>query len=74
MKKIPLFSRLFARPSFVEGISRILDMGNTLEQYNTSQIEEEADLEALKSDGKAVGNDMRSSINTYEQQRITKTA
>ena len=74
MKKNYLSNRLFAEPSFVEGVSRIFDLGNTLQQYNVSKSEEEADFEALRDDWRAVGNDLKSSIKTYEQQELTKSA
>jgi hypothetical protein len=74
MKKNYLQNRLFAKPSFVEGISRILDLGNTLQKYNTSENEIEADARALKSDWEVIGNDLKSSIKTYEQATVTKTA
>ena len=47
---------LFARPSFIEGVARILDFGNTLNQYNTSA---DADTIALTMDMYAVGDDLR---------------
>lgn len=50
---------LFARPSFIEGVARILDFGNTLNQYNTSA---DADTIALTMDMYAVGDDLREAI------------
>lgn len=50
-----LSSFLFARPSFVEGIARIIDFGNTLREYNTSPTPEEADYYAIRADWCAVG-------------------
>jgi len=52
-------SFLFARPSFMEGVARILDFGNTLSQYNGSANPNEADAKAINSDWKSVGNDIR---------------
>ncbi len=60
--------RLFARPSFLEGFSRIFDFGNTLNLYNSSESEAEADYDALKSDWMAVGIDMSNAITTYERE------
>jgi hypothetical protein len=51
---------LFARPSFAEGIARLLDFGGTLNEYNYSPTEECADSFALWADNTAVGNDVRS--------------
>jgi len=52
---------LFARPSFFEGVARILDFGNTLQEYNTS-TPEMADYHALKADWQAVGEDMMRAV------------
>jgi len=35
---------LFARPSFLEGVARVMDLGGTLQVYNNSKTEKEADL------------------------------
>lgn len=68
-----IFGRLFANPSFVEGMSRILDIGNTLREYNESETEQGADIDALKNDWRAVGDDLRASILKYErEQRVTR--
>lgn len=56
---------LFARPSFTEGIARVLDLGVTLQDYNTSETPEDADFEAIKKDWSAVGEDIKESINEY---------
>jgi hypothetical protein len=61
----PLFARsgvLFARPSFAEGFSRIFDLGATLNNYNFSQSETEADLKSLASDWSAVGDYLGSAL------------
>jgi hypothetical protein len=50
---------LFARPSFVEGLSRLADLGSTLNEYNTSPSNEIADARALAADWQAVGFDIR---------------
>lgn len=63
---------LFARPSFTEGFIRILDLGTTLDVYNESQTEAEADFVAIKKDWEAVGSDIRASINKYEKTKKTK--
>lgn len=64
-----VFGRLYAEPSFIEGMARVLDIGGTLQMYNTSATEQEADIAALKNDWRAVGEDIRSSISIYEQER-----
>ena len=50
---------LFARPSFLEGVARILDLGTTLNEYNKSI---DADATALTMDMYAVGDDLREAI------------
>ncbi len=50
---------LFARPSFLEGMSRIVDFGDTLKEYNYSPTGKEADEIALWADWTVVGNDVR---------------
>lgn len=56
---------LFARPSFAEGMARVLDLSGVLQDYNTSETPEKADFEALKKDWSAVGEDIKESINEY---------
>ncbi len=63
---------LFARPSFVEGIARILDFGDTLTEYNRS---EQADALALRADWRAVATELRRAAAKYlaqlDQQQLT---
>lgn len=56
---------LFARPSFIGGISKILDFGGTLKIYNESPNERIADIKALSEDWKAVGSALRSALAEY---------
>ena len=67
MKNLYVFGRLFAKPSFVEGFSRVLDLGGTLQEYNSSETEQKADMEEIKNDWRAIGDDLRFSISNYEQ-------
>ncbi len=53
---------LFARPSFVEGMGRALDLGDTLTEYNRSPSGVQADWYALFADWRAVGQDLLSVI------------
>lgn len=46
---------LFARPSFVEGAARLVDVGGTLNEYNASRSAEDADQNALAADWRQVG-------------------
>ncbi|MCX6789551.1 MAG: hypothetical protein NTZ42_03005 [Candidatus Gribaldobacteria bacterium] len=60
---------LFLRPSFVDGISSVLDLSGMLDNpYARYSTAEEADFEAIGSDWKMVGEDIKNSIETYEQQ------
>ena len=53
---------LFAEPSFLEGMARLMDMGNTLSVYNSSPSPQDADFWALYSDFAAIGEDMRTIV------------
>ena len=57
--------RLYARPSFFEGIARLFDFGGSLNKYNSSDSGEKADYKALKSDWSTVGEDIYSAINVF---------
>ena len=58
---------LFARPSFVEGVARVMDLGSTMQIYNESKTAKNADFLAIKKDWQAVGDDIKKAINKYEQ-------
>jgi hypothetical protein len=64
---------LFARPSLSEGIGRVLDLGDTLTEYNRSPDAYEADLNAAWVDWLAVSDDLRSAmglVNTEQLGRV----
>ena len=48
---------LASRPSFLEGVSRLLDFGNTLSEYNTSRTSAQADFFAIGIDWRLIGYD-----------------
>lgn len=50
---------LFARPSFIEGIARLIDPTGSLNSYNRAPTPESADARALAEDWRAVGHDVR---------------
>jgi len=50
---------LFARPTFLEGAARTLDLFGTLQEYNLSRSGAEADAWALFEDFAAVGGDIK---------------
>jgi hypothetical protein len=53
---------LYARPSFLEGVARLMDFGNALNDYNRSDRPQEADERALRADWYAVGDDLRAAM------------
>ena len=53
-----LLGFLYARPSFVEGVARLLDFGGVLNEYNQSRTGREADWKALRADWITVGDDL----------------
>jgi hypothetical protein len=57
-KLSPYTSLLFARPTFLSGFARVLDLGGTFNAYNAANSAEDADTRALHSDWLAVGQDM----------------
>lgn len=63
---------LFARPSFVEGISRVLDFGGTLNEYNRKSSPQEADSNAILNDFLMVGNDITTAIDIQEEKTSVK--
>ena len=60
---------LFARPTFLEGMARIFDLGATMQIYNNSKTEAGADLKAIGHDWLSVGNDIVSAAGKYEQEK-----
>lgn len=58
---------LYATPKFITGVARILDFGRTLNEYNTSDSENEADLNALYSDWSMTGQDIQGAIDEYRE-------
>ena len=65
-------SHLFAMPSFVEGIGRILDFSGSLNQYNSSPSGEDADLRAVSADWFAVGDDLKNALEEYHNQYVSE--
>ena len=68
MKNLYTPNKLFAEPSSIEGMSRVVDLGATMQIYNISETEQQADFEALRNDWRAIGDDLRYSIRMYEQE------
>jgi len=55
-------SFLYSQPSFIEGMARVVDFGNTLQKYNGSSSSKSADERAIRADWLAVGKDMTEAI------------
>ena len=66
------FGLLYATPSFLEGVARAIDIGDTLTEYNLSESGADADLRALRSDWAAIGRDLRQATAQFEQENIEK--
>ena len=60
-------SFLCARPSFAEGMSRILDFGGTLTEYNNSATGEQADYLAVRADWQLIGLDIARALDEQDQ-------
>jgi len=60
---------LFSTPSFLRGIAKILDIhGISSNIYNGSSSSAKADYEAISSDWKMVGKDMREALDEYKKE------
>lgn len=75
----PLSTFLFARPSFVEGMARTLDLSGSLNEYNRSVSGEQADYLALFADWRLIGMDIQRAMlqvgaETAEDNRLVKKA
>ena len=57
---------LFARPSFWEGLGRLIDFGGTLTEFNDAPSGPQADRYAIAQDWRAVGDDLRNAMGVYE--------
>lgn len=53
---------LTAAPSFIEGMGRLLDFGDTMTEYNSCPSTVLADELATRADWATVGNDIRASM------------
>lgn len=55
-------------PTFLSGMARVLDIGARFDNYGSFQEPEVADAMAIASDWQAVGDDIRHSMKTFEQE------
>ena len=58
---------LFSNPSFISGMSRVLDLGSTLNEYNSTLTSNMADYLAISSDWEVVGKDLREAVKSYKE-------
>lgn len=59
--------RLYANPSFWEGMARLVDCEGLLNQYNYSSSDDEADFKAIRSDWENVGLDLLTAMSHFER-------
>ena len=65
-------TQLFAKPYFLKGAARIIDLGGTINVYNSSDSGIDADFNAIESDWNAVGEDLNKTFKAYEQKQKNK--
>jgi hypothetical protein len=56
---------LYATPSFMAGVGRVLDLWGIFDEYNSSTSDQEADAIALYSDWRITGQDLRDAANDF---------
>ncbi|MBU4010102.1 MAG: hypothetical protein KJ882_04990 [Proteobacteria bacterium] len=57
---------LFTKPSFLGGLSKLFDLGGTLNNYNLYASGNLADMRAFQEDWNAIGDDMRNTLTAYQ--------
>ena len=60
---------LIAKPNFLSGLARVMDMGANLPSYNLSDNPVEADQKAIKNDWEMAAQDLRKAIAALENER-----
>ncbi|MDR0248724.1 MAG: hypothetical protein LBI44_03560 [Oscillospiraceae bacterium] len=60
---------LFANIGFMNGLARVLDIGDTLSMYNYPPSGEAADYKAMKADWLQVGDDLRFAMEMYANEQ-----
>lgn len=67
--KNSLTFRLFKKePSFIDGIASLIDLSSNSFRYYYNKTENEADINSLRADWYAIGNDMWKAIRKYERE------
>jgi hypothetical protein len=59
---------LFASPSVMSGVARLVDFGCSFDSYNNSSSPAEADARALVSDWYSVGDDIASAVDKFREE------
>lgn len=59
---------LFAIPTWAEGAGRLVDFGDTLNEYNYSITPDMADAIAIAMDWRAVGVDVMTAVGAFGEQ------
>ena len=62
---------LFAMPSFLTGVARLLDLSGRSNVYNDSDDEALADARAIYSDWRMVGQDIAGAMTVVEREQAT---
>ncbi len=62
-----LIALLFARPSFIEGMGRMMDFHGSMSEYNYSSEGHTADNRAIRSDWLRIGADMRFAMSEFDR-------
>ena len=63
-RELYLSTYLFSCPSFLSGVAKVLDLGATFDEYNTSETPNEADYRAFLLDWHMVSIDLKKSIDS----------
>ena len=59
---------LFAQPTFLSGIGRLVDLFGLFDDYNQSRTEAEADAQGLYSDFRITGEDLLFALEYAKQE------
>jgi len=60
---------MFASPSALSGVARLLDLFGQFDLYNQSWTPEEADFWALYSDWRIIGQDLEAALKQFSAER-----
>ena len=61
---------LFARPSWLSGFARVLDLFGVFDVYNQSRTPEEADAKAMYADWRIVGQDIMEAVSHFDSEEL----